>query len=86
MRRADPKSSLGPGQKSQNLGQDLLGLAGQSRRGGAGQGVGDEGKGIIRGAVGLGDGLPVRNEEVGADGRDRDAPPFQEDAVQHTAG
>ena len=85
MRRADPKSSLGPGQKSQNLGQDLLGLAGQFRGGGAGQGVGDEGKGIVRRAVGLGNGLPVRNEEFGADGRGRDTTPLQEDAVEHTA-
>ena len=86
MRRADPKSSLGPGQKSQNLGQDLLGLAGQSRRGGAGQGVGDEGKGIIRGAMRLGDGLAVGDEEIGTDRRGWNATPLQEDTVQHTAG
>ena len=72
-------------QKPQNLGQDLLGLAGQCSWGGAGQGVGDEGKGIVRRAVSLGDGLPVRHEEFGADGRGRDAAPLQEDAVEHTA-
>jgi len=82
---ADPTSGVATGQKPQNLGQDLLGLAGQFSWGSAGQGVGDEGKGIVRCAVGLGDGLPVRHEEFGADGRGRDATPLQEDAVEHTA-
>ena len=72
-------------QEPQNLGQDLLGLAAQSRGGCAGQGVGDEGKGVIRRAVSLGDGLPVGDEEFGADGGDRNGAPLQEDAVEHTA-
>lgn len=73
-------------QEPQHRRQHLFRLPDQLVLAGTGHRMGDEGKGIIRGAVGLGDGLPVWNEEVGADGRDRDAPPFQEDAVQHTAG
>ena len=85
IRCADPISGVAPGQKPQNLGQDLSGLAGQFRGTDAGQRVGDEGKGIVRSTVSLGDGLRIGHEEFGTDGCGRDATPLQEDSVEHTA-
>jgi len=72
-------------QEPQNLGQDLLGLAGQFSWGGTGHRMGDQGEGVVGGAMGFRDGPTVRHEEFGADGRGRDATPLQEDAVEHTA-
>ncbi len=76
IRGADPISDLAPRQKSQDLGENLLCLAGQLGGGGAGQGVGDKGKGIIRCTVSLGDGLSIGHEQIGTDGRGRNTTPL----------
>ena len=73
-------------EESEDAGQDLLGLVLQLLRGRAGQRVRNEGKGIARRAMRLGDGLAIRDETIGADGCGWSAASLQEDAVQHTAG
>jgi len=72
-------------QEPQHRRQHLFRLPGEFVLAGTGHRMGDQGEGVVRRAVGLGDGLPVRHEEFGADGRGRDATPLQEDAVEHTA-
>ena len=72
-------------EKTQDLREDPLRLSGQFSLAGAGQGMGDEGKRILGGAVRLCDGPAIGYEGIGADNRGRDATPLQQDAVEHTA-
>lgn len=63
-------------QQTQHFRQDLLCVAGELGRGGAGQGVRDEREGVLGSAVGLRDGPAVGNKEMGADGRRRNTAPL----------
>ena len=72
-------------QEPQHRRQHLFRLPGQLVLAGTGHRMGDQGEGVVGGAMGFRDGPTVRHEEFGADGGDRNAAPLQEDAVEHTA-
>ncbi len=63
-------------QEPQHRRQHLFRLPGQLVLAGTGHRMGDEGKGVIRCAVSLGDGLSIGHEQIGTDGRGRNTSPL----------